>query len=56
MRDILGHADLFTSENLDSRLDRSERKALEAAYPDMVTDDQPVWDQDPGLLGWLTSL
>ena len=33
-----------------------KRKALEAAYPDVVTDDLPGWNQDPGLLDWLTNL
>ena len=33
----------------------ARRKALEAAYPDIVTDDLPEWNQDPGLLDWLTA-
>jgi integrase/recombinase XerD len=34
----------------------AKRKALEAAYPGIVTSDLPEWNQDPGLLDWLTSL
>ena len=34
----------------------SKRKALEAAYPGIVTSDLPEWNQDSGLLDWLTSL
>jgi hypothetical protein len=26
------------------------------AYADNVTDDLPEWNQDPGLLTWLTNL
>ena len=34
----------------------AKRKALEAAYQDIVTSDLPEWNQDPGLLDWLASL
>jgi integrase/recombinase XerD len=34
----------------------AKRKALEAAYPGIVTSDLPGWNQDPGLLDWLASL
>ena len=34
----------------------AKRKALEAAYTDVVTDDLPEWNQDAGLLNWLASL
>ncbi len=33
-----------------------EELALEAAYTDIVTDDLPEWNQDPGLLNWLANL
>ncbi|HXZ71018.1 MAG TPA: hypothetical protein VEH31_09145, partial [Streptosporangiaceae bacterium] len=38
------------------RLTEAKRKALEAAYTDIVTDDLPEWNQDPGLLNWLARL
>ena len=31
-------------------------RALEAAYTDIVTDNLPEWNQDPGLLSWLARL
>jgi hypothetical protein len=34
----------------------AKRRALEAAYTDIVTDDLPEWNQDPGLLNWLATL
>ena len=34
----------------------AKRKALEAAYTDIVTDNLPEWNQDPGLLSWLARL
>ena len=34
----------------------AKRKALEAAYQDIVTSDLPEWNQDAGLLDWLTNL
>ena len=34
----------------------AKRKALEAAYTEIVTDNLPEWNHDPGLLDWLTSL
>ena len=34
----------------------AKRKALDAAYTEIVTDDLPEWNQDPGLLSWLARL
>ena len=34
----------------------AKRRALEAAYTDIVTDDLPEWNHDPGLLNWLANL
>jgi len=56
IRDILGHVDLSTTEIYARASTEAKRKALEAAYPGIVTGDLPEWNQDPGLLGWLTSL
>ena len=56
IRDILGHVDLSTTEIYARASAEAKRKALEAAYPDVVTDDLGEWNQDPGLLDWLTSL
>jgi ribosomal protein S5 len=34
----------------------AKRRAVEAAYTDIVTDDLPEWNQDAGLLNWLATL
>lgn len=56
IRDILGHVDLSTTEIYARASTEAKRKALEAAYSDMASGDLPEWNQDPGLLDWLTSL
>ena len=56
IRDILGHVDLSTTEIYARASTEAKRKALEAVYTDIVTDDLPEWNQDPGLLSWLASL
>ena len=56
IRDILGHAELSTTEIYARASTEAKRKALEAAYADIVTDDLPEWNQDPGLLNWLATL
>lgn len=56
IRDILGHVDLSTTDIYARASTEAKRKALEAAYADIVTDDLPEWAQDRGLLDWLTNL
>lgn len=56
IRDILGHVDLSTTEIYARASTEAKRKALEAAYVDVISSDMPEWNQDRGLLGWLTSL
>jgi integrase/recombinase XerD len=56
IRDILGHVDLATTEIYARASTEAKRKALEAAYTDIVTDDLPEWNHDPGLLNWLARL
>ncbi len=56
IRDILGHVDLSTTEIYARASTEAKRKALEAAYIDVITDDLPEWNQDLGLLDWLASL
>jgi len=56
IRDILGHVDLSTTEIYARASTEAKRKALEAAYVDIVTDDLPEWTKDLGLLDWLTNL
>jgi site-specific recombinase XerD len=56
IRDILGHVDRSTTEIYARASTEAKRKALEATYTEIVTDDLPEWNQDPGLLNWLASL
>lgn len=56
IRDILGHVDLSTTEIYARASTEAKRRALEAAYTDIVTDDLPEWNHDPGLLNWLANL
>jgi integrase/recombinase XerD len=56
IRDILGHVDLSTTEIYARASTEAKRRALEAAYTDIVTNDLPEWNQDPGLLNWLAQL
>lgn len=56
IRDILGHVDLSTTEIYARASTEAKRRALEAAYTNIVTDDLPEWNQDTGLLNWLAAL
>lgn len=56
IRDFLGHVDIATTE-IYARIDTElKRKALEKAYPSMITTDLPQWNQNEDLLAWLYSL
>jgi integrase/recombinase XerD len=57
IRDILGHADLKTTE-IYARIDgEMKRKALEGAFTNTVPSEAlPLWQQDGKLLNWLQSL
>lgn len=56
IRDILGHADIATTD-INARADvETKRKALEKAYPDMVPSDLPDWAENKDLMEFLKSL
>jgi site-specific recombinase XerD len=57
IRDILGHADLKTTE-IYARIDgEMKRKALEEAFTNVTPSDaMPVWQKDSDLLAWLQGL
>jgi len=57
IRDILGHADLKTTE-IYARIDgEMKRKALEEAFTNAApSEDTPLWQQDGELLNWLQGL
>jgi len=56
IRDILGHVELSTTEIYARASTEAKRKALESAYPDITPNELPEWNQDIGLLDWLTDL
>jgi len=56
IRDILGHADLRTTE-IYAKVDSiSKRDALERVYQDPNPEEPPFWQTDKNLLSWLTNL
>ncbi|MTI96613.1 MAG: integrase [Firmicutes bacterium] len=56
IRDLLGHVSVTTTE-MYLRFDiELKRKALEAAYPQVVTQDAPAWEENIGILQWLENL
>jgi site-specific recombinase XerD len=56
IRDILGHVDIKTTE-IYARIDSEmKRKALEKATVGTVSEAQPIWQKNKGLLDWLRSL
>ena len=56
IRDLLGHADVSTTE-IYARADaETRRKAIENAYQPLTPDVLPDWTSDTSLIGWLDSL
>jgi site-specific recombinase XerD len=56
IRDLLGHADVSTTE-IYARADvEAKRKAIERAYESLTPDVLPDWTLDASLIGWLDSL
>jgi site-specific recombinase XerD len=56
IRDLLGHADVSTTE-IYARADaEAKRKAIENAYEPLTPHDMPDWTSDPSLITWLDSL
>jgi integrase/recombinase XerD len=56
IRDLLGHADVSTTE-IYARADaEAKRKAIENAYQPLTPDNLPDWTSDTSLIGWLDSL
>ncbi len=56
IRDLLGHADVSTTE-IYARADaETKRKAIENAYQPLTPDALPDWTLDATLIGWLDSM
>ena len=56
IRDLLGHADVSTTE-IYARADAEiKRKAIENAYQPLTPGALPDWISDTSLISWLDSL
>jgi integrase/recombinase XerD len=56
IRDLLGHANVSTTE-IYARADaETKRKAIENAYEPLTPNAMPDWTSDPSLISWLDSL
>jgi integrase/recombinase XerD len=56
IRDLLGHADVSTTE-IYARADaETKRKAIENAYEPLTPHNMPDWTSNPSLIAWLDSL
>lgn len=56
IRDYLGHVDLKTTEIYARADSETKRKAIEKAFPNVVSDQLPDWNKDKNLLTWLSEL
>jgi len=56
IRDFLGHVDIKTTEVYARADTETKRKAIENAYPDIITSEMPDWSKDKELLCWLSDL
>lgn len=57
IRDLLGHADISTTEVYARADEHFKRKALEQAYPSPTPlSEEPAWHKDDELLDWLKNL
>ena len=56
IRDLLGHADVSTTEIYARANAETKRKAIECAYEALTPDVLPDWTADTSLIGWLDSL
>lgn len=56
IRDLLGHADVSTTEIYARADEKLKREALEKAYPSPTPAGFPVWQKDDDLLDWLKNL
>lgn len=53
IRDLLGHADVSTTEVYARADEKMKRKALEKAYESPSGGEMPTWQKDSSLLEWL---
>jgi site-specific recombinase XerD len=53
IRDLLGHADVSTTEIYARANAEAKRKAIESAYQSLTPEPLPDWTADQDLLEWL---
>ncbi|MEW5954026.1 MAG: tyrosine-type recombinase/integrase [Bacillota bacterium] len=53
IRDLLGHVNVTTTEIYARANSELKRKALESAYPEILIQDVPIWEEDIDLMKWL---
>ena len=56
IRDFLGHVSVTTTERYLKFDTELKRKALEIAYPQVVSRDAPAWEENTNILHWLQNL
>ncbi len=56
IRDLLGHADVATTEIYARADTETKRKAIENAYQPLTPDVLPDWTSDTSLISWLDTL
>ena len=56
IRDFLGHVSVTTTERYLKFDTELKRKALEAAYSQVVSRDAPAWEENTDVLHWLQNL
>lgn len=56
VRDILGHVDIATTD-IYAKMDmETKRKALENAYPEIISGEYEDWTKNPGIMEFLDNL
>lgn len=55
IRDLLGHSDISTTE-IYARADTEMKRAALEKMKNSAIPDPPSWNQDKGLMEWLTAL
>lgn len=55
IRDILGHTSVQVTEIYAKTDSKQKREAIEKAYVDVIPTEEPEWQKNEDLLGWLRS-
>jgi site-specific recombinase XerD len=55
IRDMLGHCSVQVTEIYAKADSKQKREAIEKAYTDVTPAEEPIWQKNDDLLGWLKS-